>query len=561
MERKQTSTITPSTTAATYLERMYDHDVADFMGLLRRGIFDRAEDLRVLFTNFQRYLSQLKAEEFVELLEVLHSRDLRENEERIDIPLIMLCEMNHRILKGNRRLFSLNQTQRLCTVLRHVRFNRPNCLIAQDEAANGITSNNEDFQHGFKIKRQTITPEKQSNHYNISTSCESVQHENLEDEPSSSSHCILQHDFQEVLVPVCEVNINNPGNTRACKSCCNKYGDLLQLHGYDQLTLLIVLLGRSIVQQVARVRRRHENAVISYMTLSSHLNCTINSHILRSMLAQQKAALLRTKSMRNIGIVLHMAKKCKVRFGSFKKQILQRLADYNEFKSLAAAERSIPTLLIAFSQIIGGLVDANRLPITKYKKQTGINIIIYLVDNHTKLIQDDCEGISDAINGVRGSVRLLVSYLTSKGVDLSKIMNEPDLDVLYSITATGNMEYAKDFRTSDLHRQVASVLATLGIETEEEVRIGSHVCDLILRRNKVAVEIDGPYHFNTALNYRVNALLHRDTDECLLTYTHNSKLKRFMLGLEGYRVVHIPYFRWPCARQEQIAYAHRTINY
>ncbi|GIX66337.1 RAP domain protein [Babesia caballi] len=516
-------------TVSRYLETMYDHDVAAFLRLLRTGVFDRSEDLRSMFSGFQRYLAHLRAEEFVELLELLRSHDLRDNDEGADLALLLLCEMNQRMLSGQPRLFSLKQTHRVCAVLRHFKFNRPAYLVAPDERATAAAvpsatgGSAPRFEEGFTVVAaadvggsagQTSTQADADTHPTEPQSAPATSGMPQSGTPSKSSHSLgglpsrhnrprlFHKDFPEVAVPICEANVGSRGPTRACSSCCSRYGQLLHLPGHEQLALLIVLLGRSIVKQAAKVRRRHENAVISYIMLSSHLNCTLNAHILRRILAQHQGAILQSRSLRNIGIVLHASRKCKTRCSALTARLLARLADVGQFEALCAGERNRGALLVAFGQVIGGLIVANALPVSPDVRRVGANIVTYLVDHYEALFGPDAQLDAEVVKGMCGNARLLVDYLASKGVDFARVLLDGDLDRLYELIARGHVDYPKDFKTSDLHRQVASVLALLGLETDEEVRVGAHVCDLALRRGGAVMEIDGPYHFNTSLNHR-----------------------------------------------------------
>ncbi|GBE61129.1 RAP domain-containing protein, putative [Babesia ovata] len=561
-----------TTVADVYLERMQEYDVASFLRLLRTGVFDCGDDLRRMFSGFQRYLAHLKAEEFVEMLELFRSRELRESEGGVDLPLLLICEMNRRMLGGQTRLFSLRQCQRICTVMKHMKFNRPSHITpggdgmvaspASDgtahiqEGTDKMVSSPSDHKDGHPHRTPISCPNGNEGTDSICTTSES----HISCTRASKDVPLFSEDMQEVTVPVCECNVGPSTTPRACAACCAKYGPLLHLPGYDQLSLLIVLLGRSIVLQLSSVRRLHENAVTGYLMLSSHLNCTLNAHILRSIIERHQAALLRSKSLRNIAIALHVAKKCKVRCGGFEKRMRSRLADIGEFEALCAGERHPVALLVALSQLIGSLVSANALPISQEVRQIGINIITYLLDHYDKFFGADSVLDEDVVSSMRGNARLLVDYLESKGVNFERIFLDSDLERLESLIVCGAVDYSKDFRTSDFHRQVGSTLSLLGHDVEEEVRIGAHVCDIVLRNGGTVVEIDGPYHFNTSLNERTNQLLNRSGADYRLTYTHNSNVKRFMLGLAGYRVVHVPFFRWPSGREEQLEYVRRALT-
>ncbi|CDR93729.1 hypothetical protein, conserved [Babesia bigemina] len=562
---------TRTAVANLYLERVQEYDVASFLRLVRTGVFDCGDDLRRVFSGFQRYLAHLKAEEFVEMLELFRSRDLRENEEGVDLPLLLICEMNRRMRGGQHRLFSLRQCRRICAALRHMKFNRPSHVTPSsdhpgpasygaarihqgtDEMGSAPSEHKDGHPHRIPISRRNGSESANSMHTTRDSHYTHTRAWN--DGPP-----MFAEDTREVAVPVCECNVGQAALPRACAACCAKYGPLLHLPGYDQLSLLIVLLGRSIVLQLSGVRRLHENAVTGYLMLSSHINCTLNAHILRSIVAQHQAALLRSKSLRNIAIALHVAKKCKVRCGGFERRMRSRLADIGEFEALCAGERHPVALLVALSQLVGSLVTANALPTSREVRQIGINIITYLLDHYDKFFGADAELDADVVSSMRGNARLLVDYLASKGVNFERIFLNGDLERLEALTVCGAVDYSKDFRTSDFHRQVGSTLSLLGHAVEEEVRIGSHVCDIVLRKAGTVVEIDGPYHFNTALNERTNELLNRNGCDYRLTYTHNSNVKQFMLGLAGYRVVHVPFFRWPSGREEQLEYLRRALS-
>lgn len=541
--------------AASYLERLYDIDVKEFLDRLRTCVFESDADFRPMFNNFQRYLRHFRSSEIVEIVEMIHSRNVRENDEGFDLMMLLICEMNERLINSNKTYFSLKQTHRICSVLKHVKFNRPSYLI--DTAHHAMASDSSPYDMGFRVassfnwdtecstteKQQRIMDstkessqaectERTSNaaNVNIVNEAECCKHNQMRYQSASCSqspnmytkmpqamgehrkhtetdaecpeyhHLLFPQNYREVLVPVCECNVGAISSYYSCQKCCNRYGKLLQISGQDHLALLIVLLGRSIVIQSRAIRKRHENAVTSYLTLSSHFSCTMNSHILGTIMANYLAAFATSKSIRNIAIGLQAAKKCKVRCGVFKKKVIARLADLAEFESLCADERNMSTLLIAFNQIVSGIICTNKLPISQNIKNIGINIVTYLVDNYERIF---CNSIDqDTLKSAKGSAKLLVDYLTEKGVDFSRILLDDDIEKLDAILADGKVEYFKDFKTSDLHKQVASVLSMLGVNYEEEVYINPHFCDVFLRKSNLVLEIDGPYHFCTGINHR-----------------------------------------------------------
>ncbi|GFE53597.1 hypothetical protein BaOVIS_010010 [Babesia ovis] len=495
---------------------MFDYNVQSFMRLLRDGIFQDDDELRAVFTGFQRYLGHLQPVDIVDILELACNRDIRENDEGIDLVLLLLCEMNHRMLSKNSCMFSLQQTNRICRVLLKMKFNRSTSLIWDLDRSNIVDAG---CNSGFIIGNRNTPTKRQmqpdSAHIIASIDNDQRLSSNLDDASNnylnvtSSKSGIpadgvldFLHSSQRVKVPICESVYHLNAEPMACSSCCSKYGQLLQLEGYDHLALLIVLLGRSIVKQINKIKHRHENAVIGYIQLSAHYNTTVNSHFLGTILAQHQAALLCSRSLRNIAIVLQVMKKSKLRTGFLRTRLLARLADKDVFVNLCNREGNVATLLVSFSHLVGGIISNNALTINPDITRLGVNILQYVVQNHERLFNATSETHMAAITGARGNLHMLLMYLRSKYKNLTQHFDSTQLDILDCITASCAAEYSMDFRTSDLHKQVASVLQAVGVETQNEVPIGPHMCDLVLKRKKVVVEIDGPYHFQTALNPR-----------------------------------------------------------
>eukprot|EP00371_Babesia_bovis_P001675 XP_001610322.1 hypothetical protein [Babesia bovis T2Bo] len=607
-----------------YLENIYDYNAKSYLRLLTKGVFDNDHDIKVLLCDFQRYLTAFNPEELIQLLELLVTRDIRENDQGIDIILILLAEMNRRLLAENDRLFSLKQIYRLSRLLKTTKFNRSTCLLSPEDRVN-VRVLHDDVAFGFSINAKntntsslesvnetqsssidthsknlesnisrtelkdhtlgSIRPDVPFNeaydkhkidimrrgtsprHDDGSVSNELGQYKSPKEDnyhSSSSSSVIYQpealgsiSDYRScVVVPVCEINTGITNTYKACQNCVTRYGQLLDLHGYDQMALFIVLLGRSIIKQISHIKRRHENAVIPYLLLSSHYKTAINSHIIGSILSQQQVALARTKSLRNIGIVLDVIRKCKVRASRLRSALVSRLANQRHFNELCSREGNKTTLILSFSHIIMGTVKLNKAPKSTETMPVFYNILKYLLE-HPELHDEDHID-PDVLQGSLNNVRLLVTYI---GYDhLKQWFRSTEISAIESLLAKARLDYCKDFRTSDLHKQVADVLSTLGIECDQEVTIGSHICDLVLKKRRIVIEIDGPYHFNTTLNSSLNSILNRHVDDYRLTYTYNSRIKMYMLRQGGYKVIHIPYFMWPSGKQEQMVYAKRCIS-
>ncbi|KAK1442205.1 hypothetical protein BgAZ_402350 [Babesia gibsoni] len=506
-----------------YIERLYDHNARGFMLRLKTGVFEHDTDLQCMFANFQRYIPRLKGCEIVDILELLHSRTMREGDDGVDLVLLLLCEANQRMIDGKRHVFSLKEMHRLFSVLKHIKFNRPSYLITpQQHAVNPSLVSNKAIRTRFNIvTTNTTTSGGNSNAQSAETfenvanledidSCQYQQdqgkgfpclHEDADETNLRNLplHHLFQENYKQVTVPVCEVNVGRAPPYMACRECVRNYGRMLDISGHDHLSLLIVLLGRSILKQSLAIRKKHENAVASYMILSSHLNSTVNSHLLGTIMAHYRTAFMRSRSMRNIAIAIQTAKKCKVCCNWLVSGLISRLSDVGNFEELCANESNTATLLVSLNQIITGIIVANHLPISQPRKKLGINIITYLVDHYEQVFLNEKLN-QDIVNSTKGNLKLLVDYLSSKGVDISRLLLECDMEKLEAIVADGKVEYLKDFKTSDLHKQVASVLHTLGIDAKEEVYINPHFCDLVAKRT--VVEIDGPYHFNTGLNQR-----------------------------------------------------------
>mmetsp|Transcript_53512 Transcript_53512/g.88900 ORF Transcript_53512/g.88900 Transcript_53512/m.88900 type:complete len:944 (-) Transcript_53512:918-3749(-) len=106
--------------------------------------------------------------------------------------------------------------------------------------------------------------------------------------------------------------------------------------------------------------------------------------------------------------------------------------------------------------------------------------------------------------------------------------------VAQAITATEE-EQTQMAESSDMHRDVAAILRTLRPGFLEEVSTGVYVLDILYPEEKLVIEVDGPCHY---LYYS------RRMDGA--TYTRDK-----LLTLQGYTVVHLPFFVWNSWRSEE----------
>lgn len=106
--------------------------------------------------------------------------------------------------------------------------------------------------------------------------------------------------------------------------------------------------------------------------------------------------------------------------------------------------------------------------------------------------------------------------------------------------------YAASEKIGPLHWQVSRVLRKLGIEHKNSVFVDGYIVSIqvpsspeSLLEGNVIIEVDGPSHFLRGAGNRPNIKVDR-----LSKLKGFYKLKSDLLTLQGYKVLHVPYFEW-----------------
>ena len=91
-------------------------------------------------------------------------------------------------------------------------------------------------------------------------------------------------------------------------------------------------------------------------------------------------------------------------------------------------------------------------------------------------------------------------------------------------------------KSSRLHKQVSKALTEMRIMHQNERNIGGQLVDIAVDQDQTVLEVDGPQHY-----------CQNDTRVMLGNYG----LKQRLLEVQGWRVVHIPFFEWDGLHTEQ----------
>ncbi|BAM39525.1 uncharacterized protein TOT_010000980 [Theileria orientalis strain Shintoku] len=353
-------------------------------------------------------------------------------------------------------------------------------------------------------------------------------------------------------VPICSCNFELDKNPAVCKKCKVRYRELLNLNGVDLVTILTVELGKSILKQSKELRRKNDNALVPYLVMVGSKNCTLVSHIVRRMCVEYQPQFISTKSIRNTSILLHTIKRTKSRANPLAKRIFERLSGDGVIESLLDRELSTSAKLVAISQIIQFCINTHYSG-SKFNRNLD-TVVARSVEYARNLCESGAIELQQYPNFI-SQLNLLNRSAELERHGLKRLFTQMGLrEFLTGLEQVRPVFSQIDHNTSNTHVQVDSVLKSFNYETLLEHFISPYLVDIFVPSKNAIIEVDGPYHYATGMNERVNAIMKRPLGRFPCQYSLNSRLKRRLLSKSGYKFFNIPYQEWPQSTNEQIYY-------
>ncbi|XP_953739.1 uncharacterized protein TA16950 [Theileria annulata] len=352
-------------------------------------------------------------------------------------------------------------------------------------------------------------------------------------------------------VPVCSMNFEYNKEVSVCENCKLRYGDLLNLNGSDLSNILMVVLGKSLLLQSKDMRKLHENSVVPYLVLVGNRNSVLCSHLVRRISSVYSKAFLLSNSIHNISILLHTIKRTKTRAFALLKMIVNRLSTKGEIESLLDKESNLHVKLISISQIIQFCINCHY----SYSQfNLKLDTLIYSILKYVYNIfsGENMEEIIKFPNFV-SQLNLLRKSINLERVHLKKLIEGSEISCFLDSLEHIKPTFApNEFKTSNIHSQVDTILKSFNYETLLEHYVCPYIVDIFVPSKNVIIEVDGPYHYSTTINPRINKILKREVDNYRLGYTLNSKLKSRILTKSGFKFINIPFYQWPQTTNEQV---------
>ncbi|UKK00775.2 hypothetical protein MACK_000849 [Theileria orientalis] len=353
-------------------------------------------------------------------------------------------------------------------------------------------------------------------------------------------------------VPICSCNFEFDKNPVVCKRCKVRYRELLNLNGVDLVTILTVELGKSILKQSNGLRKKNENVLVPYLVMVGNKNCTLCSHIVRRMCIEYQTQFTSTNSIRNTSILLHTIKRTKSRANFLAKRIIKRLSEDGVIESLLDRELSTSAKLVSISQIIQFCINTHNNG-SKFNKNID-KVLSRSVEYARNLSESGVIELQQYPNCI-SQLNLLNKSSELERHGLNKLFMQMGLkEFLTGLEQVRPVFSQTDHNTSNTHVQVDNVLKSFNYDTLLEHFINPYLVDIYIPLKNAIIEVDGPYHYTTSINERVNAIMKRPLDHFPSQYSLNSRLKRRLLSKSGYKFINIPYQEWPQSINEQIYY-------
>uniref|UniRef100_A0A3B0MS31 RAP domain containing protein, putative n=1 Tax=Theileria annulata TaxID=5874 RepID=A0A3B0MS31_THEAN len=352
-------------------------------------------------------------------------------------------------------------------------------------------------------------------------------------------------------VPICSMNFEYNKEVSVCDNCKLRYGDLLNLNGSDLSNILMVVLGKSLLLQSKDMRKSHENSVVPYLVLVGNRNSALCSHLVMRISSVYSSAFLLSNSIHNISILLHTIKRTKTRAFPLLKMIVNRLSTKGEIESLLDKESNLHVKLISISQIIQFCINCHY----SYSQfNLKIDSLIYSILKYVYGIfsGENMEEITKFPNFV-SQLNLLKKSINLERVHLKRLIEGSEISCFLDSLEHIKPTFApNEFKTSNIHSQVDTILKSFNYETLLEHYVCPYIVDIFVPSKNVIIEVDGPYHYSTTINPRINKILKREVDNYRLGYTLNSKLKSRILTKSGFKFINIPFYQWPQTTNEQV---------
>ncbi|UKJ88381.2 hypothetical protein MACJ_000825 [Theileria orientalis] len=352
-------------------------------------------------------------------------------------------------------------------------------------------------------------------------------------------------------VPICSCNFEFDKNPVVCKRCKVRYRQLLNMNGVDLVTILTVELGKSILKQSSDLRKKNENVLVPYLVMVGNKNCTLVSHIVRRMCIEYQTQFISTKSIRNASILLHTIKRTKSRANPTAKRIIKRLSEDGVIESLLDSELSISAKLVSISQIIQFCINTHNNG-ARFNRDLD-KVVGRSVEYARNLVASGVIDLQQYPNCI-SQFNLLNKSAELERHELNKLFIQMGLKEFLTGLEQVRPVFSENDKTSNTHVQVDSVLKSFNYETLLEHFINPYLVDIYIPSKNTIIEVDGPYHYTTSINERVNAIMKRPLQQFPCLYSLNSRLKSSLLSKSGYKFINIPYQEWPQSINEQIYY-------
>ncbi|KAK2198101.1 RAP domain [Babesia duncani] len=355
----------------------------------------------------------------------------------------------------------------------------------------------------------------------------------------------------EISALICEENRDALGSS-ACENCKARYGHLLSLNGVDMTSLLTILLGKSLVLQTRANKKVYENAIIPYLILvgsSNHCGC---ASIVSNLLQTHQHALLKSKSLRNLAIVLHTIKRLNVRAFKLESKIIQKILI--NFEELINLEKSQAAVYAAFGQIIMATVSQHYSG-SLFNRRSDLllnKILVFVSKSHDQFNVKESPFLASQL-GILFTNASLERFELFKLIKANKNILELKKRLkLENVSPDSNDTLENQhWRTSDIHKSVAAAMEFMGLPCKVETLIYPYIVDL--QFGNTVIEVDGPYHYVQNGSESLNRVLKLEHHK-RLRYNLNTLVKDKLLGKMGYKIVHLPFYEWPDSPQEQLEY-------